>query len=189
MKTRGGRRRGLRELLQRNCFVHVLYLYNNRLITITLTYAINHFVVRQHWVFWTQWLNNFIKFPTRNLKRLIVTRTNDKWVGFWIAATPQDRVHRVVTLCRTWAFINSLKPSGYYMYCTTSFNIQKFYILPTLLIYVFCMDLRTNSDYTPHSIKWLLFYIRRREGGGCLLCCTKLIFSFNWGWFWSLKGW
>ena len=29
------------------------------------------------------------------------------------------------------------------------FNIHIFYVLPTLRIYVFCMDLRTNSDYLP----------------------------------------
>jgi hypothetical protein len=33
--------------------------------------------------------------------------------------------------------------------CTTRFNIQKFYVLPTQCIYVFCTDLRTNSDYFP----------------------------------------
>ena len=32
---------------------------------------------------------------------------------------------------------------------TTRFNIHKFYVLPTHTIYVFCMDLRTNSDYFP----------------------------------------
>jgi hypothetical protein len=31
--------------------------------------------------------------------------------------------------------------------CTARFNIQQFYVLPTLCIYVFCVDLRTNSDY------------------------------------------
>ena len=29
------------------------------------------------------------------------------------------------------------------------FNIQKFYVLPTHCNYVFCVDLRTNSDYLP----------------------------------------
>jgi hypothetical protein len=33
--------------------------------------------------------------------------------------------------------------------CTTSFNIQKFCILPTQCIYVCCVDPRTNSDYFP----------------------------------------
>jgi len=28
------------------------------------------------------------------------------------------------------------------------FNIQQFYVLPTHFIYVFCVDLRTNSDDT-----------------------------------------
>jgi len=27
------------------------------------------------------------------------------------------------------------------------FNIQPFYVLPTQGVYVFCVDLRTNSDY------------------------------------------
>jgi hypothetical protein len=29
------------------------------------------------------------------------------------------------------------------------FSIQQFYVLPTQCIYVFCVDLRTNSDYFP----------------------------------------
>jgi len=29
------------------------------------------------------------------------------------------------------------------------FNIQQFYVLPTQCIYVFCVDLKTNSDYFP----------------------------------------
>ena len=33
--------------------------------------------------------------------------------------------------------------------CTTRFNIQQSYVLPTHSIYVCCMDLRTNSDYFP----------------------------------------
>jgi hypothetical protein len=40
---------------------------------------------------------------------------------------------------------NLLKLSGHYMY--HQFNIQQFYVLPTHCIYVFCVDLRTNSDY------------------------------------------
>ena len=41
--------------------------------------------------------------------------------------------------------INPLKPSGYYMH--HQFNIRQFYVLPTQCIYVFCVDLRSNSDY------------------------------------------
>jgi hypothetical protein len=31
--------------------------------------------------------------------------------------------------------------------CTAMLNIHKLYVLPTQCIYVFCVDLRTNSDY------------------------------------------
>jgi hypothetical protein len=44
-------------------------------------------------------------------------------------------------------WINHLKPSGHYMY--RQFNIQQLHVLPTQCIYVFCVDLRTNSDYFP----------------------------------------
>jgi hypothetical protein len=40
-----------------------------------------------------------------------------------------------------------LKQIGYYMY--HQFNIQQFYVLPRTCIYVFCVDLRINSDYFP----------------------------------------
>jgi len=33
--------------------------------------------------------------------------------------------------------------------CTAQFNIQQFYVLTTQCIYVFFVDLRTNSDYFP----------------------------------------
>ena len=49
---------------------------------------------------------------------------------------------------RNWANApknNSRKSSGHYMY--RQVNIQQFYVLPTQCIYVFCVDLRTNSDY------------------------------------------
>jgi hypothetical protein len=40
-----------------------------------------------------------------------------------------------------------LKPSGHYMY--HQFDILQFHVLPTQWIYVFCVDVRTNSDYFP----------------------------------------
>jgi len=41
----------------------------------------------------------------------------------------------------------NLRHSGCNIYC--QFNIQQFYCLPTQCIYVFCVDLKTNSDYFP----------------------------------------
>ena len=37
------------------------------------------------------------------------------------------------------------------------FNIQQFYVLPTLCIYVFCVDLRKTAIISLHSINWLVF--------------------------------
>jgi len=36
-----------------------------------------------------------------------------------------------------------------HLYMHRQFNIQQFRVLPTQCIYVFCVDLRTNSDYFP----------------------------------------
>jgi hypothetical protein len=44
-------------------------------------------------------------------------------------------------------FLKLLKPGGHYMY--HQFNTQQFYVLPTQCIFIFCVDLRTNSDYFP----------------------------------------
>ena len=60
--------------------------------------------------------------------------------------------------------------------CTTKFNIQQFYVLPTQCIYVFCVDLRTNSDYFPIQHSLTGFYNR---DGVCLLRGTDWIFIYN----------
>ena len=66
-------------------------------------------------------------------------------------------VARQVTACRCIYIVciytvmclnvNPLQSVGHYMY--RQFYIQQFYVLPTQCIYVFCVDLRTNSDYFP----------------------------------------
>ena len=44
-----------------------------------------------------------------------------------------------------WHTFNPLQPSGLYIY--HQFIIQQFCVLSTQYIHVFCVDLRTNSDY------------------------------------------
>jgi len=44
--------------------------------------------------------------------------------------------------------------------CTARFNVQKFYVLPTQCIYVFCVDLRTSSDYFPLQL-YLVGFCKR----------------------------
>jgi len=40
----------------------------------------------------------------------------------------------------------------------TSFNIQQFYALPTQCIYVFCVDVKANSDYLSLPAETLFLY-------------------------------
>ena len=53
--------------------------------------------------------------------------------------------------------------------CTTRFNIQKCHVLPTQCIYVFCVDLRTNSDYFPIQ-HYLVGFITETE---CVYCAVR----------------
>jgi len=50
--------------------------------------------------------------------------------------------------------------------CTIRFNIQKFYVLSTQCIHVFCMDFRTNNNFFPLQHQLFGFY---NEDGVCLL--------------------
>ena len=54
------------------------------------------------------------------------------------------------------------------------FNIQQFYVLPTQYIYVFCVGLRTNSDYFPIQ-HWLAGFCNIDEK--CLQRGTHWIFN------------
>ena len=60
--------------------------------------------------------------------------------------------------------------------CTTRFNVQKSYVLPTQCIYVFCMDLRINSDYFPVQHLLIGFYNR---DGVCLLRGANWVFKLS----------
>jgi hypothetical protein len=68
---------------------------------------------------------------------------------------------------------------------STRFNIQQCYVLPTQCIYVFCVDLRTNSDYFPMRHKLIGLYNR---DGECLLRGTDWslyiiqVMCFVWIW-------
>ena len=55
------------------------------------------------------------------------------------------------------------------------FNIQQYQVQPTHCIYVFCVDLRTNSDYFRIQHELTGFYNR---DGVCLLRGTVWIFIY-----------
>jgi len=53
------------------------------------------------------------------------------------------KLHRFVRVNKVVRFLHC----GHYIY--HQFNIHKFYVLPTEYIYLYFMDLGTNSDYFP----------------------------------------
>jgi hypothetical protein len=65
-----------------------------------------------------------------------------KFELFRLLRVKWTRLHWTLLFMKFTTAFNLVKPSD-------QFNIQQFYVLPTQFIYVFCMDLRTNSDYFP----------------------------------------
>jgi hypothetical protein len=47
--------------------------------------------------------------------------------------------------------------------CTIGINIKKFYILSKEFTFIFCMDLRTNSDYFLQTINWFVFMTEKQN--------------------------
>jgi hypothetical protein len=80
---------------------------------------------------------------------------NIGWFGWWFAESVEAKA-AILALPFSWGSLeviylfDMLRPSNLVvlMYiCTTRLNIQKFCVLPPQCICVFCVDLRTNSDY------------------------------------------
>jgi len=72
----------------------------------------------------------------------VVTLCTAQWSRY-VPHSDHCMYRTVVTVCTTqWSLY--VQPSGHYMY--RQFNIQQFYVLSTQCVYVFCVDLRTNSD-------------------------------------------
>jgi hypothetical protein len=93
-------------------------------------------------------------YPSSTRTRHVISSCSlDKWSLLWKpdgTCTYADRLCMLYTArCSTQLPFCSapLKPSGHCTY--RQFNTQQFYVLPTQCVYVFCVDLRTNSDYFP----------------------------------------
>ena len=74
--------------------------------------------------------------------------------GYTVKCSGHYMYRTVVTICTIqWSLY--VPYSGHYMYrtvvtiCTTILTLNKYYVLPTHCIYVFCVYLRTNSGYLP----------------------------------------
>ena len=72
---------------------------------------------------------------------------------------------------RFFEIIKTLK-KRYVSYMYRQFNIQQFPVPPTQCIYVFCVDLRTNSDYFP--IQHGLVFITETENVYCAVRTESL---------------
>jgi len=84
------------------------------------------------------------KLSSAILRQTVTIRTA-QW-SLYVPYTGHYMYRTVVTICTVqWSLY--VPYSGHYMY--RQFNIQQFHVLPTQCIYVFCVDLRTNSDYFP----------------------------------------
>jgi len=70
-------------------------------------------------------------------------------VYLWVLYGPDNKqILFPYTALTDWflkQIFNPSKPSGHYMY--HQIYIRQFYILSTQCIYVFCVDLKTNSNY------------------------------------------
>jgi len=78
--------------------------------------------------------------------------------------------------------------------CTTRFTIHKFHVLPTQCIYVFCVDLRTNSDYfTTQLVKcyswstalygaetWMLWAVDHKHLDSFEMWCWRKMDKISW---------
>jgi hypothetical protein len=88
---------------------------------------------------------------------------------------------RFISLRRKTLFANKLLlalQSPVVTTCTTRFNTQQFYVLPSQCTSVLCVDLRTNSDYFPIQPKLIGLYNREEV---CSLHSTDWVFKYNYG--------
>jgi hypothetical protein len=87
-------------------------------------------------------LRYYPRFCLKEWRNMAAALRADVWTGHKNGVLLPWPWHSILSH-DTWVML--ISPSGYYMH--RQFNIQQFYVLPTQCIYVFCVDLRTNSDY------------------------------------------
>ena len=92
-----------------------------------------------------EWLYTSNPYTLLILYSLIVTICTAQW-SLYVPHSGRYMYRTVVATCTAqWSLY--VQHSGHYMY--QQFNNQQFHVLPTQCIYVFCVDLRTNSHYFP----------------------------------------
>ena len=91
-----------------------------------------------------QW-SPYVPHSGHYMYRTVVTICTAQW-SLYVPHSGHCMYRTLVTICTAqWSVY--VPHSGHYMY--QQFNNQQFHVLPTQCIYVFCVDLRTNSHYFP----------------------------------------
>ena len=97
-----------------------------------------------------QW-SLYVPHSGHYMYRTVATIRTTQW-SLYVPHSGHYMYRTVVTICTAqWSLY--IPQSGHYMYrtvvtiCTAGVNTQQLYVLPTQCIYVFCVDLRTNSGY------------------------------------------
>ena len=101
-----------------------------------------------------QW-SLYVPKSGHNMYRTVVTICASQW-SLYVPHSGHYMYRTVVTICTAQSSLY-VSHSGHYMY--HQFNIQQFDVLPTQCIYVFCVDLRTNSDDATQAIPHLAPYV------------------------------
>ena len=100
----------------------------------------------------------------KNKKCVQVNKQQAKAGGLGAVCRQQESARERQVATESTSLLNPLQSSGHYMY--RQFIIQQFYVLPTQCIYVFCVDLRTVSDYFPIQ-HYLTGFCNQTEGVFC----------------------
>ena len=100
------------------------------------------------------------------------------WISEQTAIISLYSINWLVCITEMESVYCAVRTGSLYIVQYRQFNIQQFYVLSTQRIYVFCVDLRTNSDYFPiqHWLGGLYNW-----DGVCLLCGTDWVFICNVG--------
>ena len=100
----------------------------------------------------TQW-SLYVPHSGHYMYHTVVTICTAQW-SLYVPHSGHYMYHTVVTICTAqWSLY--VPHSGHYMYhtvvtiCTTSLTSNNSTFCPHSCIYVFCVDLRTNSHYFP----------------------------------------
>jgi len=131
------------------------YMYHTAFTTCTAQWSIYvphsvHYMYRTVVTICTTQWSLYVPHSVHYMYRTVVTICTTQW-SLYVPHSGHYMYHTAVTICTAqWSLY--VPHSGHYMYrtvvtiCATRFNTHKLYVLPTQCIYVFCVDLRTNSD-------------------------------------------